>query len=272
VDPLPSASKLERGVTVEPRAAAPRLAGTDARRTEDALARSGGVDVRHELKLVCDEAAYPELRMALRLDRAAIRTLYPERIVQTLYLDTTYQKLLEENLGGFSVREKLRLRWYGPGSELVRATLERKCRENSMGWKEIAPLAGPIELAGRERRAFLSDLVSRLDPRWRARLAGYEPAQWVRYRREYFTTADRRVRLTLDRELFFSDQRRLARLSDRERTPSPRVLVLELKCSPDDLDSARELVTRLPIPLGRCSKFVLAAERASGPLPSQLEV
>jgi hypothetical protein len=225
--------------------------------------------LRHELKLVCDEAGYPGLRMALRLDRSGIRTLFPERLVQTLYLDTPFGKLLEENLAGLSEREKLRLRWYGAGAERVQAALERKCRENSLGWKESARLAEPIALAGRERRGFMDELASRVDASWRARLAGLEPVQWVRYRREYFASADRRVRLTLDRELAFFDQRPRARLADAERAPAQRLLVLELKCAPGDLDAAREIVGRLPIPLGRCSKFVLATVPRSGPLPSE---
>src|SRR5437867_13250119 len=100
--------------------------------------------------------------MALRLDRSGIRTLFPERMVQTLYLDTPFQKLLEENLAGISAREKVRLRWYGSGSEVVRATLERKCRENTLGWKETVPLEEPLELAAEERRAFMSGLLRRL--------------------------------------------------------------------------------------------------------------
>src|SRR5262245_54432894 len=174
------------------------------------VSRSERPGLRYELKLVSDEAAYPEVRMALRLDRSGIRTLFPERIVQTLYLDTPYGKLLEENLGGLSERQKLRLRWYGPGAERVQAVLERKCRENSLGWKETVRVAEPIALAGRERRGFMNELASHLEGSWRARLAGFEPVQWVRYWREYFTSADRRVRLTLDRELAFFDQRRLA--------------------------------------------------------------
>lgn len=235
------------------------------------VSRSEPADLRHELKLVSDEASCPELRMALRLDRSSMRTLYPARLVQSLYLDTPFQRALEENLAGLSVREKLRLRWYGAETRVVRATLERKCRENSLGWKEILPFTEPLALAGEERRKFMGELARRCDLPWRARLSGLEPAQWVRYLREYFTSADRRVRLTLDRQLAFFDQRRLARLADTERTPAPRVLVLELKCAREDLDRAREILARLPIPLGRCSKFVLAASSLSGPLPSQLE-
>ena len=226
--------------------------------------------LRHELKLVSEEASYPEVRMALRLDRSAIRTLHPRRLVQSLYFDTPFQRALEENLAGLSRREKLRLRWYGAETAVVEAVLERKRRENTLGWKESVRVPGALQLGGRERRGFMDELESRVDPAWREHLAGLEPVRWVRYWREYFTSADRRVRLTLDRELAFFDQRPLARLADTERMPSPRLLVLELKCAPEYLDAAREIVARLPIPLGRCSKFVLAAEPLSGPLPSRL--
>ncbi len=235
-------------------------------------ARSERPGVRHELKLVSDEASLARVRMALRLDRAGIRPLHAERRVQSIYLDTSHGRALADNLAGLSVREKLRLRWYGDGREVVQGVLERKCRENSLGWKESLPLAGPLPVAGVERRRFVDELARRADPAWRARLAGLEPAQWVRYRREYFTSADRRVRLTLDRELSFADQRLLARLSDAELSPAPRVLVLELKCAHEDLDAARAIVARLRIPLGRCSKFVLASAPESGPMPSLFEV
>ena len=226
-------------------------------------------DLRHELKFACDEAASAELRMWLRLDRSGIRRLFPARRVQSLYLDTTYQRALADNLAGLSAREKLRFRWYGDDSRLVPGTLEYKRRENALGWKETLAVAEPIAIEGAERRRFVAELARRLDQRWRERvLAGFEPAQWVSYRREYFTSADRRVRLTLDTQLRFSDQRVRARLSDAARTPAPRYLVLELKCAPADLEAAHDIASRLPLPLGRCSKYVLAHDAADGPLPS----
>jgi hypothetical protein len=229
-------------------------------------------ELRHELKLVADEEAWSEVRMALRLDRAGIRPLFAPRIVQSVYLDTPFGKALQENLAGLSGREKIRVRWYGSEVDDVQATLERKVRENSLGWKETVRVPEPLRVCGEERRRFVQALARGLDVAWRARLHGLEPAQWVRYRREYYASADRKVRLTLDRELRFSDQRPLARLRDAAPTPSPRILVLELKCAPEHLDVARDIVHRLPIPLGRCSKFVLAAMRGAGPLPSQYEV
>lgn len=226
--------------------------------------------LRHELKFACEDEAYPRLRMALRLARAGVRTLHPPRVVQSLYLDTTHGRALAENLAGISEREKLRLRWYGEAAETVSATLERKRRENALGWKESVHLAGPIRVRGAERSRFVAELGRLAGPLWRARLAGLEPAQWVRYRREYLASADGRVRITLDRALVFADQRLRLRLSDAACTPAPRLLVLELKCAPEHLAAARELVAELPVQLGRCSKFVLASERQGGPFPSVL--
>lgn len=230
-------------------------------------------ELRHELKFVADEAFAAHLRMALRLDRSGIRPLFVPRRVQSLYLDTTYQRSLIDNLAGLSEREKLRFRWYGDSSELVRGTLERKRRENTLGWKHTCAVDEPLAVEGAERRRFTAELARRLAGRWRERvLAGLEPAQWVSYQREYYTSADRRVRLTLDTDLFFSDQRFRGRLSGAARSPMPRYVVLELKCAPEDLDAAHDIASRLPIPIGRCSKYALAHDAAHGPLPSQRAV
>jgi hypothetical protein len=226
-------------------------------------------DLRHELKFVADEAFAAGLRMWLRLDRSGIRRLFAPRRVQSLYLDTTYQRALADNLAGLSEREKLRFRWYGDSAALVRGALERKRRENTLGWKQTCAVDEPLAVEGAERHRFMAELARRVQAEWRERLlAGLEPAQWVSYRREYYTSADRRVRLTLDTELRFSDQRLRGRLSSAARTPMPRYLVLELKCAPEDIDAAHDIASRLPIPIGRCSKYALAHDAAHGPLSS----
>jgi hypothetical protein len=228
-------------------------------------------DLRHELKFACHAGSVDALRTALRLDRAGLGVLFPPRRVQSLYLDTTFGRALEENLAGIGQRRKLRFRWYGAGAQRVRGTLELKCRENTLGWKETLALMDEVQVEGAGRHAFVQELARGAPPAWSERLHhGLEPAQWVAYTREYFTTADRRVRVTLDQDLALCDQRLRARLSARARSPAPNLAVLELKCSQDDVEAAEELVARLPIQLGRCSKFVLASQAADGPIPSFL--
>ncbi len=228
-------------------------------------------ELRHELKLVCQESAWSALRMALRLDRSGVRELHPERTVQSVYLDTTYRRALEENRAGISAREKVRFRWYGEEGNSVRGSLERKHRENSLGWKETLALPEPVRVHGAQRRAFVRELARLAGGSWRERLLlGLEPAQWISYRREYLTTADGRVRLTLDRQLRFADQTPLVHLTAARATRSPRLLVLEVKCAPEALDEARQIVARLPLPIGRCSKYVLACDPGLAVLTSFL--
>jgi hypothetical protein len=225
--------------------------------------------LRYELKFVCQESAYERVRAVLNLDPAGIRRLYPARTVQSVYLDTPFGRALEENRAGLSRRDKLRFRWYGEERGVVQGSLERKFRENQLGWKEVLALDAPIPIEGVRRAEFARALMRHATPDWRALIEhGMEPVQWIAYRRDYLVTADGRIRVTLDRALRTWDQRLRLRLA---RTPPllvPHVLVIELKAHPRDHELARQIVNRFPIPVDRCSKFVLASDPASGPHPS----
>jgi hypothetical protein len=232
---------------------------------------SASSSLRYEIKAVCQEAAFGRLLMILRMDPAGLRPLFPTRRVQSVYLDTPSGRALQENLAGISHREKVRVRWYGDEVRGVSAVLERKVRENSLGWKETLRLAEPIDVEGVRRADFVRRLRALATPEWRADLdRGLEPAQWITYLRDYLRTADGRVRLTLDRRLAAADQRLAFRLSRKLATPLPRLAVVEAKCAAADLDAAQELLSRLPLFVDRCSKFVLASDREHGPVSSIL--
>jgi len=226
--------------------------------------------LRYELKVAGQEASYHRLRMALELQPEAIRTLYPPRQVQSIYLDSHFGCALEENLAGISHREKLRLRWYGAETRGVVGKLELKVRENMLGWKRTTQVDRRLDVQGALRSEFARELQASFPDAWRIRMAGLEPAQWISYEREYFITADHKVRLTIDRNVRTWDQRWRGRLSARalDETPKGRIFVLELKCSPEAIEVAEALVQRLPWPVGRCSKFVLASDPTHGPTPS----
>lgn len=226
--------------------------------------------LRYEIKIAGQEASYERLRMLLQTQPEAIGELYPPRQVQSLYLDSPFGRALEENLAGISHREKLRFRWYGAATREAVGKLELKVRENMLGWKHAVTIDGALRLEDEERMAFARTLSERVPETWRERLAGLEAVQWVSYEREYLTTADRRVRLTIDRALRTWDQRWARRLSRRsvEESRRPKLFVLELKCAPADLEVAENIVRRLPWPVGRCSKFVLASDPSEGPIPS----
>jgi len=226
---------------------------------------------RYEIKMVCEEWARDSVVAALRTCSGGVRTLYPERRVQSIYLDTTCGRSLEENLAGISTRRKVRFRWYGHTTDQVRGRLEMKVRENMLGWKHVAEIDDPVAVEGSDRVSFVRTLQRRAPLEWRLILqSGLEPMQWIAYTREYYATADHTVRVTVDRELQSIDQRWRFNLSRACPTALPRILIVEAKCLQDQYEHAQELINRLPLVVDKCSKFVIASSPGSGPTVSLL--
>ena len=231
----------------------------------------GPGDARYEIKLVCQGLAYERVVTELGLHPCALRTLHPSRRVQSVYLDTHDRRALEANLAGISNREKVRLRWYGDGVDSVRGTLERKMRQNLLGWKRSFSYPDPIRVNGASRLGFVRSLWRAAAPAFRAVLDdGQEPAQWISYLRDYLITGDGAVRVTIDHDVRCADQRDLAALSFGLQTPTPNVTIVECKASRAHFDVLRELLNTLPLVVDKCSKFVIASDPASGPIVSML--
>ncbi|CAM2009977.1 VTC domain-containing protein [Acanthopleuribacter pedis] len=231
--------------------------------------RSDDGRFRHEFKLVSQEFAYAGVMGILRAE-AALAELHPARRVQSVYLDTPNGRALEENLAGISHREKVRFRWYGSETTGVPGRLECKVRHNLYGWKHLVQVEQPLAVEGCNRFQFVRQLEALVEADWRDRLRGLQPAQWIRYEREYLGSIDERLRVTVDRKLVVSDQRLRARLCPRFATPTGRLLIVEIKCSAENYRAAQRLVNRLPMQVGKCSKFVLASSPAEGPMPALL--
>lgn len=225
---------------------------------------------RYEVKLVTAAADLARVRAELQLLPVALRPLHPSRVVQSIYLDTHDGLALQDNLAGIARRQKLRLRWYGDDVGAVHGQLEWKCRDNNLGDKEVLPLPVPITVTGATRRGFCRALHEAVTPRWQQRLRGREPAQWIRYHRDYLASADGSLRLTLDRDIAAFDLRFDFVLSDRRRTPLPRLLVIEIKAAAADREAIEAWLQHVGLPPGKCSKFVLASLPGEARIVSRL--
>lgn len=223
--------------------------------------------MRYEVKLVGAESDLHRLNAELRLLPSMLRPLHPTRVVQSVYLDTDDGLAMRDNLSGQSLRQKLRFRWYGEGSERVAGQLEWKFRNNSLGSKDIVQLE-PMQVAGATRRGFWRDLNDRVPTVWQKRLRGREPAQWLRYRRDYYGSADGQLRITVDRELCAFDQRFEYVLSSRRATPVPALLIVEVKASAEHREAIEGWLQGVGFRPSKCSKFVLATQPGEGPMPS----
>ena len=223
--------------------------------------------MRYEVKLVGAESDFDRVVTELRLLPSVLRPLHPTRAVQSVYLDSDDGVAVRDNLAGISSRQKLRFRWYGEASDRVEGQLEWKCRDNSLGSKDVLKL-DPIQVLGATRRSFVRDLFDRVPASWQQRLRGRVPAQWIRYRRDYYGSASGDLRITVDRDLRAFDQRFDYVLKDLRPTPLPALLIVEVKAAAEHRDAIEEWLQGVRLRPSKCSKFVLASQPGDGPEPS----
>jgi hypothetical protein len=223
-----------------------------------------GDDERHEIKFATYAANLPAVQRWLRLREEGFVTPYPPRHVNNLYFDTWNYRAYADNLAGVSQRAKVRLRWYGESPLPEAAALEIKRKRNHFGWKLRYPVAtadwdADLPWAELQRR-----IRAQLPPDGRLWFDhSPQPVLLNRYRREYFVTADGRIRATIDTGQQAFDQRYALRPNLRSPAIMQDTLVLELKFARADRQLAVALLASVPLRVGRHSKF-MNGMRAAG--------
>jgi hypothetical protein len=231
------------------------MAESDVNGRED-----GRTAPRLEVKVPLPARYRAQVAAWVRVHTAQWRVAYPPRQVNNVYLDTPDFAGLLANLSGIAERSKLRLRWYGPDEARVTAgVLELKRKQGAAGWKHLCAVPGTFDLGALSWRAFEQALRAAVPPHalaWLDRFA--VPVLINRYRRAYYETPDRDLRLTLDTELRAYDQRTSARPNLERSATMPEQIVVELK-APAEPGATRRLAQALahfPVPADRFSKYV----------------
>lgn len=230
----------------------------------DLSVRNLDSDLRYEIKFVCDAHRLSQARSWIRLHPAGFTVAYPPRRVNSLYLDTLQMSSFNDNLEGVSMRQKLRLRWYGDEMKSVRPALELKQKRNLVGRKKQVLLPGELDLTLPWAEA-LASIRANVDSKWQTILQIVnQPALLNSYQREYFVTLDGAVRATLDYDQAAYDQRLLPRINLRCPLPISETVVIELKASLEHADQLQETASRFPVLRSRNSKYVRSLLTALG--------
>lgn len=220
---------------------------------------------RFEMKMVADERLLPRVRSWLRRHPDGFYERHPPRLVSSVYFDTPHMHRFVENLGGTSERRKVRLRWYGESPRDVRPVFEIKCKRNKIGWKISQKIRQHIDLTESSWREVRRAVRSELDDELRLHLdTGGRPVLIIRYRREYYVTADGVIRATVDYDIRAYDQRRSARPNLRFPEPLPSELVVELKGPADQGERMREAIAGIPLRVTKRSKYALGVASTLG--------
>jgi hypothetical protein len=82
-----------------------------------------------------------------------------------------------------------------------------------------------------------------------------QPVLLVRYWREYYVSADRAVRVTLDSDQVAHDQRFSPRPNLRTPLPAADLIAIEIKADHTRAARVQDIVADFPIPRSRNSKY-----------------
>jgi hypothetical protein len=212
---------------------------------------------RYERKFLTDGFSSVGVEAAVRRNPALFFEEYAPRVVNNIYFDSPDLCHYRANVEGQSARSKVRIRWYGSGNGVIsRPVLEIKRRHALLGTKDAAPLQ-PFTLDHHLSAARVRILLcsSEVPDAMRRELDHVEPVLLNHYRRRYFRSADRQVRVTLDWDLGFCRFQRHGN-SFVDRVHAPRLLVVEIKYADRATSRVMDLVSSLPFRLTRMSKYV----------------
>ncbi len=220
---------------------------------------------RYESKFAITLASLAEVEHHVRHHPAIFAPEYAPRTVNNIYFDTPDRRNYHQNVEGHSHRSKLRARWYGRlFGPVPQAVLEQKCKRGHVGTKISARLV-PFDFGPQISAADVGGWLeaSSLSNHLGHEIRHAQPTLVNQYRRQYFRSADRKVRLTIDSDLKFMRFQPHSN-SFLTRAEFPALVVLELKYADAASAEAAAIANQLPYRMTRMSKYVFGLQAVGG--------
>jgi len=206
--------------------------------------------LRYERKYRAEETTLSEVLQTIKLHPASFRKAFPDRFINSIYLDTYELDYYNDNIAGISDRIKQRIRWYGVDLEQIsNPVLEIKLKNNEVGYKRYAEL--PAFKPG-QNFSYEKYMKQHL---WLA-TNNIVPTVMIRYMRSYFLSFDKKIRITVDRDLAYYPVDQKLNFNIQPYT-DPNI-ILELKYPADYYKNHDNFTQALPFRMTRNSKYVQA--------------
>lgn len=199
-------------------------------RREPRPAVSGALETgRRELKYLMPSRGGRSDVLRVQSLVPALGVQHQPRQVTSAYFDSAAYRAFRLSSAGSSHRLKMRLRWYGDPRRPSSPILELKFRLNHRGWKSRHVL-DPMDLDRMTWAAIRAEVLRQVPDVDRLHVETLcVPVLIVTYRRHYLVTMDRRLRVTVDSDLRYFDQRTRARPNLVFDTVAAHFAVVECK-------------------------------------------
>ena len=159
---------------------------------------------RFEKKFSTSENNLSQIFALIKFHPAGFSELYRERIVNSIYFDSPDFNMYSDSINGALSRKKFRLRWYGSENS-INSFLEVKKKEGEKGSKERFKL-NPILKTDKITSEFIVNLIemSKVKDNQILNFFNYYPVLLCTYKRRYFLSSNKSIRLTVDYEIGYS--------------------------------------------------------------------
>lgn len=206
-----------------------------------------GNDFRYEKKYLIPMEELEWLKA--RVESKGLQPIYHPRYVNNIYADTFNLHHLNENIEGVSRRQKMRMRWYGDSLGELKITGEFKIKQEDVNRKHTQKLGVYHRYNAEDIESIFQDARAKWlikEPDLKPILGSYRVTLENRYARTYLLTADKKIRLTIDTEMSYTNLINGISARDLEYA------IVELKCGVDH-PIVNDL---LPYNLSKSSKYV----------------
>ena len=213
---------------------------------------------RYELKYSYPEVFIDSVYAQVLQHPKLFKEIYQERCIYNISLDSHSLDNYHDNISGVKKRIKHRIRWYNDPSNAINPILEFKYKDDRLGWKESYPLPSFVFDNTFVWTDFLNGVKKEYD-----HAANYatviedlnceRPVLYNYYTRKYFISADKRYRITVDKDLFYS---RISNNYIYATSKRDERIIVEIKFDEDSFDDAHLITNVLENRIISNSKYV----------------
>ena len=118
---------------------------------------------------------------------------YPDRVINSIYMDTVNYDFAKDNINGISNRKKIRFRWYN--QNLKKIYIEVKNKRNFNVWKNIEKIEPNID--EKSLIGYLKKNLNNIKFKYNNNF-NYKLVLKTNYKRSYWLSNNRKIRATID--------------------------------------------------------------------------
>ena len=216
---------------------------------------------RSEIKFVCYQQNYFLLKNWIKLHKFNFFKEYDDRNVNNIYFDSFNYKAFNDNLVGLPSRLKVRYRWYGDllsENKKNEGSLEFKFKKNIYGYKKVFKIKDLTINLDSNWSDIKKRILKTLTPEYKILFNKNSQEILInQYKREYFISKNKKLRITLDRNIKIFDQRLTFKKPNfRSKNYTQDYLVIEFKFNKNDKAFLNDLDINVPIKASRNSKYI----------------